>query len=84
MTQLDVLFDFLTELIPILTRHSHIAQHDVRFFGPHLFERRVGIKTGYQLVIVGKQQAHVIDDFGVIVNNKDCRTVIIILMRGDG
>ena len=78
MTQLDILFDLLTQLVAILTRHGHVAQHNVRLFGPHLFEGRIGIETGYQAIILREEHSHVVDDLGVVVDDEDGGTTVVI------
>ena len=80
MTKLDILFDLLTKLIAILSRHGHIAEHNIRFFGTHLLKSRLCIETSDEPVVLREQQAHVVDDLRIVVDYEDCRTVILRLL----
>ena len=79
MTKLDILFYLLTELISVLTWHSHIAQHDIRLLSTHLLKSRICIETGYQAIVIREQQSHVVDNLCIIVDDEDGWTTIVVI-----
>ena len=68
MRELDILLDFLTEFVAVFSWHRYIAEHQIRLLSTHLVEGAFGIEAGNQAIVLREEQAHVVDDFRIVVD----------------
>ena len=78
MAQLDVLLDLLAQFIAVLARHGDIAQYDIGFCCAHLLKGGLCIETGDETVVLREEQAHVVDDFRVVIHDEDGGALIVV------